>query len=70
MALAVVHSLEEWNERFGLRARTVLTIGNFDGVHLGHRKILTSVVERARAPNHLATAITFSPHPLAVLRPG
>ncbi|HEV2298224.1 MAG TPA: bifunctional riboflavin kinase/FAD synthetase [Candidatus Acidoferrales bacterium] len=69
MALAVVHSLEEWNERFGLRARTAVTIGNFDGVHLGHRKILTSVVERARATNHLATAITFSPHPLVVLRP-
>lgn len=69
MALAVLHSLDEWIERFGLSRRTVLAIGNFDGVHLGHRKILTSVVERARATNHLATAITFSPHPLVVLRP-
>jgi riboflavin kinase / FMN adenylyltransferase len=69
MALAVLHSLDEWIERFGLSVRTVLTIGNFDGVHLGHQKILTSVVERARATNHLAMAITFSPHPLAVVRP-
>lgn len=70
MPLAVLHSLDEWLERFGRPVRTVLTIGNFDGVHLGHRKILTSVVQRARATNHLATAITFSPHPLSVLRPG
>jgi riboflavin kinase / FMN adenylyltransferase len=70
MALALLHSLDEWRERFGASARTVLTIGNFDGVHLGHRKILTSVVERARATNHVASVITFSPHPLVVLRPG
>ncbi|HKW87600.1 MAG TPA: bifunctional riboflavin kinase/FAD synthetase [Candidatus Acidoferrales bacterium] len=69
MSLAILHSLDEWIERFGLSIRTVLTIGNFDGVHLGHRKILNSVVERARVTNHLATAITFSPHPLTVLRP-
>ncbi|HEV2491403.1 MAG TPA: bifunctional riboflavin kinase/FAD synthetase [Candidatus Acidoferrales bacterium] len=69
MPLAVLHSLDEWLERFERPVRTVLTIGNFDGVHLGHRKILATVVQRARATNYLATAITFSPHPLAVLRP-
>ena len=69
MALAVLHSLDEWIERFGLSLHTVLTIGNFDGVHLGHQKILSAVVERARATKNLATAITFSPHPLVVLRP-
>ena len=47
----------------------IVTIGNFDGVHLGHRRILETVVERARAVGKPSVAITFEPHPLAVLRP-
>ena len=47
----------------------VLTIGNFDGVHLGHRRILETVAKRAREVSLSSTAITFEPHPLAVLRP-
>ena len=46
------------------------TIGNFDGVHLGHRKILETVVARAREAGRPSFAITFEPHPMAVLRPG
>jgi len=49
--------------------RTVVTIGNFDGVHVGHQAILRAVVEHARKHNALATVITFDPHPLRVLRP-
>jgi len=48
---------------------TVLTLGVFDGLHLGHQKIMETVVERARATNAHATAITFDPHPRAVLHP-
>lgn len=44
-----------------------LTIGNFDGVHMGHAKLLKSVVERAAANNLLAAAVTFDPHPRRVL---
>jgi riboflavin kinase/FMN adenylyltransferase len=45
------------------------TIGNFDGVHLGHRRILETVVARAREIGRPSFAITFEPHPMAVLRP-
>jgi len=47
----------------------VATIGNFDGVHRGHQKILASVVERARERGRPGVAITFDPHPLKVLHP-
>ena len=47
----------------------IVTIGNFDGVHLGHRRILETAVARAREAKRPSVAITFEPHPLAVLRP-
>jgi riboflavin kinase/FMN adenylyltransferase len=48
---------------------TVLTLGVFDGLHLGHQRIMQTVVERAKAAGAVATAITFDPHPRAVLHP-
>jgi|SRR5579875_768416 len=69
MSFTVVHSAQEWAAQIDPGARTVLTIGNFDGVHCGHRKILERVVQRARRQNCLAVALTFSPHPMRVLRP-
>ncbi len=48
----------------------VLTIGNFDGVHLGHRAILARAAEAARQASVRVIALTFDPHPAAVLRPG
>jgi riboflavin kinase/FMN adenylyltransferase len=47
----------------------VLTIGNFDGVHIGHQKIFRAVVERARAAGGTAMAVTFDPHPVKVIAP-
>jgi len=47
----------------------VAAIGNFDGVHLGHREILSSVVEEARGLGVRSIAITFDPHPAQFLRP-
>ena len=49
--------------------RPVLTIGNFDGLHLGHRAIMRTVVERARAHRGEAVVYTFEPHPRKVLQP-
>ncbi len=48
---------------------TVLTLGVFDGLHLGHQLIIRTVVERARATGAVPTVITFDPHPRAVLHP-
>jgi riboflavin kinase/FMN adenylyltransferase len=47
----------------------VLTLGVFDGLHLGHQLIVSRVVERARAVGAVPTVITFDPHPRAVLHP-
>ena len=47
----------------------VITIGNFDGVHLGHQKILKKTIQRARALGGVAVVYTFHPHPLKVVRP-
>jgi riboflavin kinase/FMN adenylyltransferase len=48
---------------------TVLTLGVFDGLHLGHQLIIRTVVERAREAGAIPTVITFDPHPRAVLHP-
>ncbi len=48
---------------------TVVSIGNFDGVHLGHRRILDAVKTGARSAGAQAVAVTFEPHPLRLLRP-
>jgi riboflavin kinase/FMN adenylyltransferase len=48
---------------------TVAAIGNFDGVHLGHQRILTAVVAEARERGMRAVAVTFDPHPDQFLRP-
>jgi len=45
---------------------TVLTLGVFDGLHLGHQLIMQTVVERAHAIGALPTVLTFEPHPRAV----
>jgi len=49
---------------------SIVTIGNFDGVHLGHAAVLRTMVTQARASGERAVAVTFDPHPAAVHRPG
>jgi riboflavin kinase / FMN adenylyltransferase len=47
----------------------VATLGNFDGMHLGHQQLMRDLVERARQIQGTPTVITFYPHPLQVLAP-
>ncbi|MBI2400410.1 MAG: bifunctional riboflavin kinase/FAD synthetase [Deltaproteobacteria bacterium] len=47
----------------------ILTLGNFDGLHLGHRKIIDKVSERARKLGSPSVVYTFEPHPLKVVAP-
>ena len=60
------HSLDEVPPDFGPSA---LTIGNFDGVHVGHRRILRRVREIAEEHNWKASVLTFDPHPARVVAP-
>ena len=52
-----------------LSSPALLTIGSFDGVHLGHQALIRNLVASARQERGLAGLLTFDPHPLSVLRP-
>lgn len=56
------------NLKNSIRA-SVITVGVFDGVHIGHKKILKKIVERARSLNARSVVVTFVPHPLKILNP-
>jgi len=61
--------LKDLNQLSAPPHRTVLTIGNFDGVHLGHREIFRRVVDTARERGGTSVVLTFEPHPLRFLAP-
>lgn len=64
--MRIVRGIKNFTERL---PNPVLTLGNFDGVHLGHQAIFRKVVERAREIGGTSVAFTFEPHPLKVLSP-
>jgi riboflavin kinase/FMN adenylyltransferase len=65
-AVLIFESLEEIPKDFG---RAVVTVGNYDGIHLAHQKILRSVSERARVLDARSLLVTFDPHPARILKP-
>jgi riboflavin kinase/FMN adenylyltransferase len=68
--LSAFYSSQAWASRYATFAHaSVLAIGNFDGIHLGHQAILRATVDRAHALNAVSTALTFDPSPRKVLRP-
>ena len=62
----VFHKLEDVPGDFG---PTLVTVGNFDGVHRAHAHVLREIVARARQSGAKAVAVTFEPHPARILRP-
>jgi riboflavin kinase/FMN adenylyltransferase len=64
--MQVFHKLEEVPAGFG---PTLLSVGNFDGVHRAHARVLADIVPRARAQGCKSVAVTFEPHPMRILRP-
>src|SRR5579883_1293723 len=64
--MTIYRSLSEVPADFGPSA---LTIGNFDGVHFGHRQILRRLKQLADAEGWRASVLTFDPHPLQVVAP-
>jgi riboflavin kinase/FMN adenylyltransferase len=63
--MRIVHTLEQAQPE----RDTVLTIGSFDGVHRGHQHLVRQLVQRARETGRLSMALSFYPHPRAVLHP-
>lgn len=64
--MQIFRSIEEIPANFG---PAVVTVGNFDGVHRGHRAVIQEVIERARALHARSVAVTFDPHPVRIVRP-
>jgi riboflavin kinase/FMN adenylyltransferase len=62
----VFHTLDEIPADFG---PTLVSVGNFDGVHRAHAAVLREIVSRARQRQARAVAVTFEPHPTRILRP-
>src|SRR4029078_646582 len=63
--MKIFHGTENAN----IARPTVLALGVFDGLHLGHQRIMRTVVERGKAVSAVPTAIAFDHHPRAVLHP-
>ena len=63
--MKVIDNLQEITTPY---RRAVVTIGNFDGVHLGHRALFAEVVRKSKAVDGTSVAMTFDPHPMQVLR--
>ncbi len=64
--MLIFHQLDDVPTDFG---PTVVSVGNFDGVHRAHQAVLKDIVQRARQQGAKSVAITFEPHPIRILRP-
>ena len=66
--MQLLRGFEDASNRSAYRGGFV-AIGNFDGVHLGHQRMIATLVERAHSARVPSVALTFDPHPIVLLRP-
>ena len=64
--MMIFHKLEDMPAGFG---PSVASVGNFDGVHRAHLRVLHEIVTRARSTGTKSVAVSFEPHPMRILRP-
>ena len=62
--MKIFHSIND----FRSSKKTILTLGTFDGVHIGHRKILERITQNTENGNYESLVLTFFPHPRMVLQ--
>jgi phosphoribosyl 1,2-cyclic phosphate phosphodiesterase len=68
--MSAFYSAADWAARYRASGRgSVIAIGTFDGIHLGHQRLLEFTIAKAKGKGAVATALTFEPPPLKVLRP-
>ena len=63
-ALKIFHSIND----FSSNKKTILTLGTFDGVHIGHKKILEKLIQKTKNEDYESLVLTFFPHPRMVLQ--
>jgi riboflavin kinase / FMN adenylyltransferase len=64
--MQIFHKLDDIPTDFG---PSVVSVGNFDGVHRAHQRVLSEIVTRAKQHHARSVAVTFEPHPMRILRP-
>ncbi len=64
--MVLITDLRNIGKRFD---KSVLTLGNFDGIHLGHQELVRMVIRRAKETGAVSMVVTFRPHPLKILAP-
>src|SRR5437660_10223867 len=64
--MQIFHKLDEIPADFG---PSLVSVGNFDGVHRAHLRVLDEIVARSKQRHARSVAVTFEPHPLRILRP-
>jgi len=64
--MVLITDLKNIRQKFD---NSILTLGNFDGLHLGHQELVKTIIRRAKETGALSMVVTFRPHPLKILAP-
>ena len=65
--MKIFNSTKEFN---AVKKRSIVTIGTFDGVHIGHQEIIKRLVKKARKKKYKSVILTFFPHPRLIIQKG